>query len=70
MKKIGKTAEAHDFTFNQHQPAGDSPKNSAKLSAHGRAKFTKSYERDGDNMTADGAPVAAGEKGTYFKGKK
>jgi hypothetical protein len=64
MKTIAKVAEK---LLNQTQPIGESPKNSAPVSAHGRKAFTKSYERDGDNRTADGAPAEAGVSPNGFK---
>lgn len=61
---------ASPLLLNNLQPQGDSPKNSAPVSAHGRKAFTKSYERDGDNRTADGAPTEAGVSPNGFKGGK
>jgi hypothetical protein len=49
-------------------PQGDSPKNSAPVSAHGKTAFQKSYLRAGDNRTADGAPAEAGVSPNGFKG--
>jgi len=42
-------------------PQGDSPKNSAPVSAHGKKFFSLSYNRAGSNMTKDGCPKPAGD---------
>jgi hypothetical protein len=42
-------------------PRGDSPRNSAPVSSHGRKAFTHSFERDGDNKVNGIGPLAANE---------
>jgi hypothetical protein len=71
-----KTAEQRRVARNQHrllnqtQERQTTPVNTAPVSAHGKAAFRKSYERDGSNLTKDGAPAEAGKSPNGFKGGK
>lgn len=69
MSKSKKTAEAHELLLQEKQ-ARKTVVNSAPMSANGRAHFHKSFLRNGDNRTADGAPTAAGVHNPGFKGQK